>query len=264
MHKDYKEKNKSNEEELLISKIEDKINYSKTKNKIAYTDFFNIVEKSKIEKYLKLQNIKNYFFFGGNENVERGVYIFYPDKLDENLVRERLSDIFDIIRITNRKDENYEHRIYLSGIMKLGLKREKIGEIIVKENGADIVVFKENSTYIENELKQLTRFRNSKIELCDINNLENKKIEFENITIIVSSIRLDCFVSELANCSRNKAEEYIEQGKVFINSIEELKTSKKINVGEILTIRGKGKFIYDGIEKETSKNRLVLNIRKYK
>ena len=38
-----------------------------------------------------------------------------------------------------------------------------------------------------------------------------------------------------------KAKELIEQGYVFINSVNELKESKKINEKEIITIRGKGK-----------------------
>ena len=155
MHKNYKEKNRSNEEGFLISKIEDKINYAKNKNKITYTDFLNIIEKSKVEKYLKLNEFKNYFFFGGNENSERGIYLFYPDKLDERMVRNNLNKILSIIEIENSKEENYEHRVYLSGLMKLGIKREKVGDIIVKNNGADIVVFNENSEYIENGLKML-------------------------------------------------------------------------------------------------------------
>lgn len=264
MHKDYKEKSGNNEEELLISKIKDKINYTKTKNKITYTDFLNLEEKSKIENFLRMQINKNYFFFGGNENTQRGVYIFYPDKIDEEIVRNNLKDIFEIIKIKNPKEENYEHRVYLSALMKLGIKREKIGEIVVYENGADIIVFKENSSYIENGLKQLTRFKKSDIRISSLDELVNKEIEFEEFSIIVSSIRLDCFVAEIAKCSRNKSEEYIELGKVFINSIQELKSSKKINIKDTITIRGKGKFIFDEIIKETSKNKYILNIKKYK
>ena len=56
----------------------------------------------------------------------------------------------------------------------------------------------------------------------------------------------------------------IEQGKVFINSINEYKYSRKININDIITIRGKGKFIYTGIEKETKSGKLLVNIKKYK
>jgi len=264
MHKEYKEKNKKNEEELLISKVQDKIQFAKSKNKVTYTDFLNIIEKSEIEKFLNMQIFKNYFFFGGNDNSERGVFIFYPEKINEEMARKNLDDIFSIIKIENSKEENYEHRIYLSALMKLGIKREKIGDIVVRDEGADIVIFKENAVYIENGLKQLTRLRNSEIDVFELDKLENKPVEFEEFSIIVSALRLDCLVSELAKCSRSNSEEYIELGKVFINGIQEMKTSKKINFGDIITIRGKGKFIFDEIIKETSKNRLVLKIRKYK
>ena len=43
-----------------------------------------------------------------------------------------------------------------------------------------------------------------------------------------------------------------------------MKPNKKIIINDIITIRGKGKFIFDGIEKETKSERLLLNIRKYK
>jgi len=88
--------------------------------------------------------------------------------------------------------------------------------------------------------------------------------EFEYLNIIVSSIRLDNFVSELVNCSRTKANYIIEEGRVFVNSINEFKPSKKIAPNDIITIRGKGKFIFDRIEKETKNGKQLLNIRKYK
>ena len=97
-----------------------------------------------------------------------------------------------------------------------------------------------------------------------INSLSVIETEFEDVNIIVSSIRLDNFVAELANCSRNNSEEIINEGRVFVNSINEFKPSKKININDIITIRGKGKFIFDGVEKETRSGRFLLNMRKYK
>ena len=71
-------------------------------------------------------------------------------------------------------------------------------------------------------------------------------------------------VSELAKCSRTRATEIIEDGRVFLNSINEFKDSKKININDIITIRGKGKFVFIGIEKETKSGRFLVNIKKYK
>ena len=148
--------------------------------------------------------------------------------------------------------------------MKLGIKREKFGDIIVTDFGADIIVFSEISKILAEDLKGLTRFRKTEIEIVSINELTYVEPEFEKFNVIVSSLRLDNFVSELANSSRTRASEIINEGKVFLNSIKEFKDSKKIEINDIITIRGKGKFIFDGIEKETKSGKFLVNIRKYK
>lgn len=249
---------------LLIAKAKDKYEFCKTKNKITYTDFLNISEMSIIKKYLKENKINNYIFYGAREEPDRSILIFYPDKISLEMLEKNYEKILEVIKIKLPNNIKYEHREILSGIMKLGIKREKFGDIIITDYGANIICLVEVSKYLLDGLKDLTRFKKSEITIENIKELQEIKNEFENINIIVSSIRLDNFVSELAKCSRGIAEELIEQGKVFLNSINEFKASKKININDIITIRGKGKFIFDGIEKETRSGRLLLNIRKYK
>ena len=148
--------------------------------------------------------------------------------------------------------------------MKLGIKREKFGDILVTNNGADIVSLVEVSKYLKEGLQDLTRFRKSNITIENINNIEKIENQFENLNIIISSMRLDNFVAELSRCSRTRAIEIIEEGRVFLNSINEFKASKKININDIITIRGKGKFVFYNIEKETRSGKLLINIKKYK
>ncbi len=259
-----REKYKNSQYKLLVAKIIDKYEFSKTKNKIIYTDFLNISEISVAKNVLKEEQIKNYIIFGGKEETDRSLLIFYPEKFSKEMVEKNFEKIFQVIRIKLPNNIKYEHREFLSGIMKLGIVREKFGDIIVTDFGADIIVLSEISKILSNDLKTLTRFRKSEITIESIRSLSNIETEFENVNIIVSSIRLDNFVAELANCSRNNSEEIINEGRVFINSINEFKTSKKININDIITIRGKGKFIFDGIEKETRSGRYLLNMRKYK
>ena len=51
------------------------------------------------------------------------------------------------------------HKDYLGGLMKLGIKREKLGDILVDADGADIIVKEEMTMYIENELKKLMQMK---------------------------------------------------------------------------------------------------------
>ena len=147
--------------------------------------------------------------------------------------------------------------------MKLGIKREKVGDILVRKNGADIIVLNEVSQFLLTNLQDLTRFRRAKFSVVNINDVETQEKEFDYIKIIVSSMRLDCFVSELARTSRAKAVELIESQRVFVNYNLETKFSKKINEGDTITIRGKGKFIVENIVSKTKSDKYFVNIKKY-
>ncbi len=264
MFEEAKRKYKDGEYKILVAKVIDKYEFCKTKNKITYTNFLNISEISIITKILKQEKIQNFLFWGGKKETDRSILIFYPEKFSKEIIEKNYENIFEVIRIKLSSNIKYEHREFLSGIMKLGIKREKFGDIIVTNFGADIIVFKEISKILLDGLKSLTRFKKSEINIISIKELTDIVSEFEKLNIIVSSIRLDNFVSELSKYSRIQAQEIIKDGKVYINSINELKASKKININDIITIRGKGKFIFDQIEKETRSGRILLNIRKYK
>lgn len=257
--------NKKENELLIQAKILDKIKFCKSKNKIVNTDFLDIYQRNLAQKVLNNEKFKNYVFFGGKTEADRNILILYPEKLNLEIIKPNIKNVIEIVRIKlpNELKGKYEHRDYLSGVMKLGIKREKFGDIIVNNDGAEIIVLKEISQYIKLNLNALTRFKKSEITVENIENLINKETSFETKNIIISSNRLDNFVSELARCSRTKASEMIEDGRVFINSENETKIFKKLNEKDIVTIRGKGKFIFDSVKKETNSGNLVINIKKY-
>ena len=258
-----KERYKNTDYKLLIAKIIDKYNFCLTKNKIVYTDFLNMTEKVIAKKILKEEKVLNWIFFGGNLENDRSLLIFYPEKIDKTMLEKNYDKILKVIRIKNPNNVKYEHKDFLSGIMKLGIKREKFGDIIVTDYGADIVVLQEICSTLINGLKDLTRFRKSEIIECSIKDVTQIENKFQYISIIVSSLRLDIFVSEIVKCSRTKAIDIINEGKVFLNYINEFKLDKKIKENDIINIRGKGKYIFDNIEKTTKSGKLYINIKKY-
>ena len=196
------------EDKLIISKIWDKIEMCKTKNKITHTDFLDLYQRSIAEK--SVDHIKS-IFYGGYDGAERTVLILYPDKLEQNIIENTYTDIFKIIRIKLPNDlkGKYQHKNYLGAVMKMGMKREKIGDILVREEGADIVVLKEAAEYLKQGLSELTRFSKSEIEILELEDLKESENKKEDFTIMVPSLRLDCIVSELMRSSRTKANEAI-------------------------------------------------------
>ena len=257
-------KEKISEKDLLLSKIEDKIKFCNSKNKITYTDFVTMPEKVKIQKHLNSLHLKNYFFFGARENADREILIFYPEKLTQEMAEKNITNILVGIQITlpSSLKGSLEHRDYLSGIMKLGIIREKIGDIIVTENGADIIVLKENSDYLKNNLSLLTRFKKSNIEIINVNDIHQIQNQFEEFSIIINSMRVDNIISEITHSSRNKTEEFISSERVTVNYELIEKGSKILKINDILVIKGYGKFIIGDFIKNTSKGKLVISIKK--
>ena len=258
-------KYKKEDEKLVLSKVMDKISFCETKNKIQVTDFFDLGQKQLIYNFLNSQKVKNYIFYGGFEEAERVLAVFYPEKLEDLIQNINFNEYIKVIRITlpNENKGKYTHQNYLGALMKLGLKREKIGDILVDENGADIIIKEDILKFLITNLSQLTRFQKSEIEEIKLEELRKAVIQKEKMTITVSSMRIDNIVAELAKCSRNKALEIINMERVFINFQSETKKTKQIKIGDIVTIRGKGRFYIKEMLGQTKSGRYIIKIEKF-
>lgn len=235
------------EDKLLIAKITDKIKISKAQSKITNSYFLNEFQIGMLEKQLLKMQEKQYFFFGGYEEALRKILVTYPDKLEKDTVIENINDIINAIKIElpNEIKGQLKHKDYLGTLMSFGLARERIGDIIVYNNRAYIIVLRENAEYIKNSFEQERKFKKAKIEIVNLSKIEPKLIEFDNINISVNSLRLDNIISEILKTSRKKAQEYLEQEKVYINYSEETKNTKTIKEKDVLVIRGNGKYIIE-------------------
>lgn len=259
--KDYKKQ----DDKICLSQVLDKIEFSKTREKIEYTDFLDMYQISLVENFLRKIRFNNYQLFGGYDESERKILIVYPEKYNEKMIEKNYSKMLKIVRVELPEEEHgkYSHRNYLGGIVKLGLKREKVGDILVSNDGADIIVVDDFADILKNELPSLTRFESSKIHVEELSNLRKKEIKIEEISIIVPSLRLDNIVSDLARTSRSKAAEIINQERVFVNGQNETKLSKQIKLNDVITIRGKGRFIIKEFTGTTRSGRTVIKIEKY-
>ena len=253
------------EDKMLLAKIMDKVKISKTKNKILNTEFLTTYQREIVEKELNKIKVKNYMFFGGYDGSEGRVLIIYPEKLDLSIIQNNLKNIVKGIKIKLPKElaGKYTHRDYLGAVMQIGLNRDRIGDIIVYESEAYIFVLEENASYIVSSLESAKKFSKSIIEIIDYNEVPIKEAEFEEIEISVSSIRLDNVVSSIAKISRKKAEELLVDEKIFVNARVETKSTKSLKGGDILVIRGKGKYIINKISENNRKGKMILEVKKY-
>ena len=255
------------EDKLLVSRVLDKLEFVQKKNSIETTDFLDMHQKTVAEKVLKSQKITNYIYYGGYSNAERVMIIIYPEKLEDvfNNNQYDFNNIVEVIRVIlpNEMKGKYSHRDYLGAVIKVGLKREKVGDIIVNLDGADLIVSKDISKYIVDSFKELTRFSKSDIYEESIEKLNITEPKTEVLNIIIPSMRMDSIVSELIRTSRSKALEIINAERVFVNSEVITKNSKMLKENDMITVRGKGRFKIIKILNSTKKGNLVLEVEKY-
>lgn len=255
------------EDKLLVSKMLDKIEFTTKRNSVEYTDFLDMRQRQLLEKVLNDIKFTNYIALGGYKMAERTVIVIYPEKLEEIFKQNRFdyNSVFGVIRIIlpNELKGMYAHRNYLSGIIKIGIKREKVGDILTRFDGADIIVLKDAEKYVLEGLKELTRFSKAEFVIVKISDLKVEEPKTEKINVIVPSMRIDSVVSEAIRTSRAKATEIIKEEKVFINHELVVKGAKEVKPNDLITVRGKGRFKVGEILNSTKKGNLVIEIEKY-
>lgn len=253
------------EDRLFLSKVMDKLNATNTRNYMTSTDFLDLHQQKLAQDFLNKERVNEYFFFGGNDYTERKILFLYPDKLTKEISLEEAQNWIQVVRIKLPKYNNdiYTHRDYLGGMIKLGIKRDKTGDIFAYPEGADIVVQKEIGQFLQDNLSKLTRFSKSNIEILHIQELKVPKIKHEERIIVVPSFRMDSVVSEILRISRNKAFQIIDEERIFINFELCVNRSKIIKVGDKISVRGKGR--YEIVEElgSTRKDNIKLKVLKY-
>lgn len=169
----------------------------------------------------------------------------------------------NLLKISNNsKFSTLEHKDYLGAIMSLGIKREKLGDLIIQDRICYAPVCSEISNYIINNLNIIGNCP-CEVSEYDYTLQEIPERKFGEKIILSTSLRLDGMVSSICNVSRNNAVKLISSGKILVNYFQCLKKDKVIKNNDILTIRGCGKFKVAEVIGSTQKDRLKIAIKQY-
>lgn len=248
------------EEQLFRKRIQELAETCYRRDVPVNTDFLNLSEQTIFQGISGMLPPVKFVLSGGFESSERKVVCFLPS------YEQELTELpYDCLRIApvNRKfAEELSHRDYLGAIMNLGIERSMLGDIVIKDGDAYVFVLKKMSRYL---MENLMAIRHTTVGVTLAENVgEILKPEFEEVEGTVSSIRLDSIVALCGRLSRTKAAAYIEAEKVFVNGQIVSQVSRTVKEGEILSIRGIGKFKFAGAGGQSKKGRTVVTLLKYK
>lgn len=247
------------EQHIVMRKIIDKAEAVLKNHDTVYTDFLDPYQRELAYSILNRIDI-SYYAEGGLENAERKSIVIYP----EYMTKETIENPIKAIKITgNFKFNSVSHRDYLGAIMGLGIKREKVGDIFIKEDCATVVIQAEVLDFLIYNLKSIGKesVEIEEIELCKIEKVEE---EFRDVNLTISSLRVDSLISGVCNISRSKSAILIGQNKVKVNWKPINNISYEIKEGDVLSIRkfGRIKLIEHSGKSKKDKEKVVARIYK--
>ncbi len=247
------------EQELLCKRLAELSGNAYYRGFCTYSDFLNLDELNLFYNNYKEIVRSEYKLWGGYEDAERRVICFYEDDSSTNIFWPVAC--LKILPANQKFSDKLTHRDYLGAILNLGIERCKIGDILVTENAGFVFCRQEISGFI---LENLTRIKHTTVTVAIAEEeIDTFKPVMEEIHGTVSSIRLDSILSVAFHTSRSSLTGLIAGGKVFVNSRLIESNSYGLKEGDVVSVRGMGKFIFKETGAQTKKNRYKIMLLKY-
>ena len=222
-----------------------------------YSGFLSPAEQ---DDFLRCPEAAGYSFFltGGYEEAERK--ILAAGNPEESGLPEVPVRVIAVSPKSEKFAEELTHRDFLGAVLGLGIERGLIGDILVRDRHAWVICLAPAAELLTSSLDQVRRTAVTASEAPpDVPELRPKYIP---LRLNVASERLDAVTAAFAGLSRGQTEKLFSAEKVFVNGRTAADRSSRLKEGDILSVRGFGKAVYDGIEHETRKNRLWVMLRK--
>ena len=246
-------------DEFFLKRIRELANLSYQRDIVTFSDFLNLNEQNMVSS-LKQQFPQVVMeTFGGYENAERQMVAFHPDALA--FTWEYPIDCLKIEPKSLKFSEELTHRDYLGALLNLGVDRAMIGDILVQEKAAWFFCNKKMTDFF---LKNLCRVRHTNILITKVEDPDEfPRPNLEPVNGTCASVRLDALIALAFRASRSSMVSYIESGQVFVNGKLITSNGYEPKEGDIVSVRGKGRFIFDGVSHQTKKGRCGVRILLY-
>ena len=229
------------------------------KSKVVVSDFLSPDVIITFEDYLMKESIfgMNYTKDSGFTEGERCRLLFFKDFYK----KENIDNQISLLKI-HSKNGGLEHRAVLGSILGLGIVREKVGDIFISKDGTEskVAVDKHLVPFFFSELNKIG-FEKIRVETTDDCSVYPRPLEKK--LIILSSYRLNGFISKSFKLSRGESQDCIQTGRVKMNHRLIEKSDYLVSVNDLVSCRGKGRFKVLSDEGKTKKDRFKVTIGKY-
>lgn len=194
---------------------------------------------------------------GGHPACERKLAFFGSEEQNGYALPPPIACVM-IEAKNERFAEPLTHRDFLGALMNLGLRREVLGDIFPLGVGACVFCLDSMAQFIADSLERVGHTT----VLCRVLDRPPQELEIktESVSLNVPSERIDAVIGEVWRLSRSQSGKLFESHRVFVNSRQTENTSYALKPGDIVSVRGLGRFTYSGIERNTKKGRLFVGV----
>ena len=272
---------------ICVSRALEKLRASE--HSVAVTDFFSPGEIMEIYSELCGTNdngIARCFFWGGCRGAERRTAVFLPEwYMPDSAPRHSMPNDTDrcdffaeyltshpeiaeeipitALRIKGSSFRELTHRDCMGAILALGIGRSVIGDIAVISPSESVVFVSDRiAPFITAELTKIGRdgVAVSRLEPDYLWEIPRK---FAAVPIVVSSPRLDGIVKAITGRSREDSADMVRAGLVELSYRQTENVSAEVKEGDVISVRGYGKYVIGRVTGETKSGRLRIDCKKY-
>lgn len=248
------------EEKPFVDRMQEWIERSAELHELRRTDFLDPRQQYIATTLVNRNGEVSFRCDGGYEQSERKRAILAPSYIPVEYEDFQLQ----VLEVTSQSDKfkELDHGDFLGSILGLGIKRDKIGDIHLHDTFCHIVVTSDMAQFLDIELRQVHRLQ-VLTSIISIEKLQPVIAQLEEVSFTVASMRLDGIASDAYRLSRTKIVDPIKAGRCKVNWKTEEDPSKPLKEGDVVSIKGLGRFKLTEVDGVTKKGRIRVKIGKY-
>ena len=247
----------SEEDMLLRARVDDACEICEMRSCPRFVGFLDEHRQAVARAVLHEKGVSDYRFYGGYDGAERTVLGVFPSFLPPD------TSLFPVAAIgfSYRPFATLSHRDFLGALLATGVKRDKIGDIVTDTGHTVVFADEELAPFLADTVQKVgsegVRVTYPYTEPVTV------RREFREIGDTVASPRLDAVIKAALRVSREEAARRIVAGTVSCNHMPCEAVAHTVREGDVLSVRGEGRFLVAALGPTTKKGRLIIRLHQY-
>lgn len=245
------------EESLLKARVEDAVRLCKRRSAPQFIGFLDAHQQAVATGMLRCADGIVWSFYGGHPEGERTLLGVSPDFMP---IEESWFPLTPMA-FRYRNGRSLTHRDVLGSLLSAGIRREMLGDILCADGLAVVFVKDEIVAFLQEEIVKIGgEGVHSEVPYSGELPAMHTFVERRDT---VASPRLDAVLRVCLSASREEAARRIEMGTVSVNHMPSTSVSAQIHEGDVLSVRGVGRFRVAQLGPPTRKGRLFVTVEQY-